>query len=167
MNVLVLNQDYSHFTICTVNRSFLLLYNCKADLIAQSKNRLLRSINKSFPYPSVIKLNRYINIPHKSVTLSRTNIFKRDQFLCQYCGKSNDLTLDHVIPRSRGGKSIWTNLVTACRSCNAKKGDHLIGEINMKLNKNPVKPSFVMYLKNLNHRNQDDWLPFLEPKAYN
>jgi 5-methylcytosine-specific restriction endonuclease McrA len=150
-----------------VNRAFLLIFNAKAELVSESKSRVLRSISKSYPCPSVIKLNRYVNLPYRSVILNRHNIFKRDQNQCQYCGKNRDLTLDHLIPRSRGGKSVWTNLVTACLSCNAKKGDKLISETDLILSKKPIKPSFIMFLKNLNHQKQNEWAPFLEPKSNN
>jgi 5-methylcytosine-specific restriction endonuclease McrA len=167
MGVLVLNQDFTPLALCHVNRAFLLIFNAKAELVSESKSRVLRSISQSYPCPSVIKLNRYVNLPYRSVILNRHNIFKRDQNKCQYCGQTQDLTLDHLIPRSRGGKSIWTNLVTACLSCNAKKGDKLISEIDLILHKNPIKPSFVMFLKNLNHQKQNEWAPFLEPKSHN
>ena len=167
MGVLVLNQDFSPLALCHVNRAFLLIFNAKAELVSESKSQVLRSISKSFPYPSVIKLNSYVSLPYRSVILNRHNIFKRDQYKCQYCGQTQDLTLDHLIPRSRGGKSIWTNLVTACLSCNAKKGDKLISESDLIHHKKPVKPSFIMFLKNLNHQKQNEWAPFLEPKAHN
>ncbi|MDB9929813.1 HNH endonuclease [Cyclobacteriaceae bacterium] len=167
MGVLVLNQDFTPLALCHVNRAFLLIFNAKAELISESKNLVLRSISQSYPYPSVIKLNRYVNLPYRSVILNRHNIFKRDQNKCQYCEKTQDLTLDHLIPRSRGGKSVWTNLVTACLSCNAKKGDKLISETDLILHKKPIKPSFIMFLKNLNHQKQNEWGPFLEPKSHN
>tara|TARA_B110000438_G_scaffold292657_1_gene331321 strand:+ start:816 stop:1322 length:507 start_codon:yes stop_codon:yes gene_type:complete len=166
MGVLVLNQDFTPLALCHVNRAFLLIFNAKAELVSESKSRVLRSISQSYAYPSVIKLNRYVNLPYRSVILNRHNIFKRDQNKCQYCGQIQDLTLDHLIPRSRGGKSIWTNLVTACLSCNAKKGDKLISETDLILYKNPIKPSFIMFLKNLNHQKQNEWAPFLEPKSH-
>ena len=127
----------------------------------------MRSISKNYPYPSVIKLNRYISLPYRKVILNRHNIFKRDQNQCQYCGKTRELTLDHLIPRSKGGKFVWTNLVTACLSCNAKKGDKLISETDLVLNKNPIKPSFIMFLKKLSHRQINEWEPFLGPMAHN
>jgi 5-methylcytosine-specific restriction endonuclease McrA len=76
---------------------------------------------KNFPMPSVIRLNRYVNAPYKGVNLTRQNIFKRDNFECQYCGTRRDLTIDHVVPRAKGGLDSWLNLVTACKRCNAKK----------------------------------------------
>ncbi len=167
MGVLVLNQDFTPLALCHVNRAFLLIFNSKAELIRESKSRVMRSISKNYPYPSVIKLNRYISLPYRKVILNRHNIFKRDQNQCQYCGKTRELTLDHLIPRSKGGKFVWTNLVTACLSCNAKKGDKLISETDLILNKNPIKPSFIMFLKKLSHRQINEWEPFLGPITHN
>jgi Restriction endonuclease len=164
--VLVLNQDYTPITVCSVNRAFLLTYTGKAELIDAKANVKLRTVDISYPYPSIIKLNRYINITYKSVILTRHNVFKRDQFTCQYCGDSSNLTLDHLIPKSKGGKTNWTNLVTACHPCNAKKGDYLIENADMVLNKTPVKPSFVMFLKNSSQNGNKHWLRYLEPHAY-
>ncbi len=167
LGVLVLNQDFTPLALCHVNRAFLLIFNSKAELIRESKSRVMRSISKNYPYPSVIKLNRYISLPYRKVILNRHNIFKRDQNQCQYCGKTRELTLDHLIPRSKGGKFVWTNLVTACLSCNAKKGDKLISETDLVLNKNPIKPSFIMFLKKLSHRQINEWEPFLGPITHN
>ena len=96
--VLVLNQDYSPITICSVNRAFLLVYLEKAELINAVKDGVLRTVNKSFPRPSVIRITKYINLPYKGVVLTRHNIFKRDNNECQYCASKKDLTLDHLIP---------------------------------------------------------------------
>ena len=167
LGVLVLNQDFTPLALCHVNRAFLLIFNAKAELIRESKSHVLRSISKNYPYPSVIKLNRYISLPYRNVILNRHNIFKRDQNQCQYCGKTRELTLDHLIPRSKGGKFVWTNLVTACLSCNAKKGDKLISETDLVLNKTPIKPSFIMFLKELSHKQIQEWEPFLGPISRN
>lgn len=160
-NVLVLNQDYSPISICSAERAFLLIYLHKAELVAKAENEAIRSISKSYPMPSVVRLNRYINIPYRGVVLTRHNVFKRDGFSCQYCGVTKDLTIDHVIPRSKGGNSSWKNLVTACKKCNAKKGDQTPEGAGMKLNKIPGKPSYVMFLKELGSDSKSEWEPFL------
>lgn len=163
-SVLVLNQDYSPLTICSVQRAFLLVFMDKAELLTSTKNRSLRSISKSFPFPSVILIKRYINVPYKGVVLTRHNIFKRDGNKCQYCGTNKNLTLDHLIPRSKGGKSSWTNLVTACQLCNAKKGDFSVEKIGFKLLKTPTKPSYISFLKMGTGGLREDWKPYLNPK---
>ena len=96
--VLVLNQDYTPLTVCSVQRAFLLMFLKKADIISEVKDKQLRSISQSFAFPSVIKIKYYISIPYKGVVMSRHNIFKRDGGKCQYCGTSRELTIDHVIP---------------------------------------------------------------------
>jgi len=162
--VLVLNQDYSPLTVCSVQRAFLLIFLEKADLVASNKQKKLRSISESFPFPSVVRVKNYINIPHKGVVMSRHNIFKRDNCKCQYCGTSKDLTLDHVVPRSKGGKSTWTNLVTACKKCNSLKGDDSLERAGMTLQKKPTKPSYISFLKTSHSSYQDEWSNYLNPK---
>lgn|SRR5690606_3843634 len=159
--VLVLNQDYSAFNICSVPKAFLLIYLNKAELIAYAQDRLLRSISKTYPYPTVIRLYKYVHRPYKSVVMNRQNIFKRDQGTCQYCGAREHLTLDHVIPKSKGGKSHWDNLVTACQRCNSIKGDQTPEEAGMYLRQKPFKPNFLMFIRDYSGSSHDNWLPYL------
>ena len=120
--VLVLNQDYQPLSICSVQRSMKLLFLEKAELLHDDPEKELSTTRTSYQYPSVIRLRNYIRIPYTKVVLSRRNIMRRDKFSCQYCAKKSDLTIDHVLPKSRGGKDQWENLVTACEKCNVKKG---------------------------------------------
>lgn len=159
--VLVLNQDFSPLMVCSVERAFILVYLNKSEMLKSANGFKLHSATKAFPKPSVIRLNRYINAPRKGVTLTRQNIFKRDNFECQYCGTKRDLTLDHVIPSSRGGAQAWHNLVTACKRCNAKKGDYTPDEANMPLKKKPTKPSYTLFLKDFVFQHEGDWDEFL------
>jgi 5-methylcytosine-specific restriction endonuclease McrA len=163
--VLVLNQDYSALTICSMPKAFLLVYLNKAELIAESTSEKLHSIHQTFPYPSVIRLNRYVYFPYKGVVLSRQNIFKRDGNQCQYCGSGDHLTLDHVIPKSRQGRTSWDNLITACKYCNSKKGHLTPEEAGMHLLRKPFKPSFVMFLRNFSGILNHQWLPFVGSKT--
>ncbi len=163
--VLVLNQDYSPLAICSVQRAFILVFLKKAELIKVKQGKSIRSISDSFPFPSVIKIQRYIHRPYKGVVLTRHNIFKRDSFQCQYCGVNQDLTLDHLVPKSKGGKSNWTNLVTACKRCNAKKGDYSPEEAGLKLSRIPIKPSYTLFLRKSVKETNEDWLEFLDPKS--
>jgi 5-methylcytosine-specific restriction endonuclease McrA len=159
--VLVLNSDYSALTICSIYKAFLLVYTHKAELVSQGDHPM-RSISKAYPMPSIIRLTRYISMPYRGgVILNRQNIFKRDGHSCQYCGNTRDLTLDHVHPRSRGGKTSWENLVSACKSCNNRKGDLTPEEAGMPLTQRPYKPSFVMFLRDLSGRVSEDWLTYL------
>ncbi|MDN5200461.1 HNH endonuclease [Fulvivirgaceae bacterium BMA10] len=163
--VLVLNQDYSPLAVCTVERAFTLVFLKKAELTKKITNRFLRTVSQTYPVPAVVRLNRYINVPYKrNVVLTRNNIFKRDGFKCQYCSSTRDLTLDHVLPRSRGGKSTWKNLITACKRCNAKKGDYTPKEVGMNPMREPFKPSYVIFLRDFSGYTLDEWLPFLQTR---
>ncbi len=159
--VLILNQDYSALTVCSVEKAFVLLYLNKAEMVSENTRLAIRTISAAFPRPSIIRLFKYVHIPYKGVILSRQNSFKRDGHHCQYCGSPYDLTLDHVMPRSRNGKSSWTNLVTACKSCNSKKGDLTPEEAQMPLKRAPFKPSFIMFLRDFNGRIENDWEIYL------
>ena len=162
--VLVLNQDYSALAVCSMPKAFLLVFLNKADLVAASTTEKLHSITQTFPYPSVIRLNRYVYFPYKGVVLTRQNIFKRDGNRCQYCGTSDHLTLDHVIPKSRQGRTSWDNLTTACQYCNSKKSDKTPEEAGMQLIRQPFKPSFVMFLRNFSGILDNQWMPFVGAK---
>jgi len=159
--VLVLNQDYSPLMVCSVERAFVLVYLNKSEMVRTSNGHVLRSITRSFPMPSVIRLHRYVHAPYKGVTLTRQNVFKRDNFECVYCGTKRELTLDHVMPSSRGGLHTWTNLVTACKRCNTRKGDYTPEEAELTLRQDPFKPSYTLFLRDLSGMNQKEWDEFL------
>ena len=162
--VLVLNQDYSALSICSVPKAFLLVYLDKAELVAESEHFTLRTVSAEFPMPSVIRLRRYISLPYKGVMLTRQNIFKRDGNRCLYCDKTEDLTLDHVVPKSRGGKTTWDNLATACKRCNSRKGDFTPDEANLKMRQKPFKPTFLVFLREFSGSIEESWMPFLSKK---
>ncbi|HLJ29205.1 MAG TPA: HNH endonuclease [Candidatus Angelobacter sp.] len=137
--VLVLNASYEPINICAARRAIVLVLKGLA-MPEEENGQCLHAARIAMRVPSVIRLLEYRRIPHQTRALSRKNILLRDRNTCQYCGvvmSSNDLTLDHVVPRSRGGSSTWENLVACCHSCNRKKGNHLLVEINMKLLKEP------------------------------
>jgi 5-methylcytosine-specific restriction endonuclease McrA len=159
--VLVLNADYRAFTVISIYKAFLLLYLNKAEMVQKSAERNLRTVTKTFDAPSIIRLNNYVNRPYKGVMLSRQNVFKRDGNACVYCGTKKDLTLDHVMPSSRGGGSGWHNLVTACKQCNSRKGDRTPEEANMPMRIRPFKPSFVMFLRDFSTKHDHHWNDYL------
>ncbi len=165
--VLVLNADYSALSVCTVPKAFLLVYLNKAELVSDSSKGVLRTVSKTYPLPSVIRLTHYVSLPFKGVMLNRQNVFRRDGFKCVYCGSKDNLTLDHVIPKSKGGKSNWENLVTACHRCNSRKSDRTPEEAGLSLAKKPFKPSFVMFLRDFAGNVEENWLPFLGIKDKN
>lgn len=162
--VLVLNQDYSPIGLCNVEKAFILVYLNKAEMVSSANGYHLRSVEKHFPMPAVVRLNRYVHVPYKGVLLTRQNVFKRDGHECQYCGSKKDLTLDHLIPRSKGGKTNWTNLITACKRCNALKGDNPPEKVGLKVKKAPFKPNYVMFIRDFSGFAQEEWKPFLKSK---
>lgn len=160
-DVLVLNQDYQPLSICSVQRSVKLVFLNKAELLHDDPDRVIRTVDSEFLYPSVIRLKRYIRIPYSNIVLSRRNVMKRDRHTCQYCGVKSDLTLDHVLPRSRGGEDSWENLVTACNTCNVRKGNRTPVEAGMKLETDPYRPIHITFFQNLMNGVQEHWKPYL------
>jgi len=137
--VLVLNASYEPINICAARRAIVLVLKGLA-MPEEENAHYLHAARLAMRVPSVIRLLEYRRIPHQTRALSRKNILLRDRNTCQYCGvvlSSSDLTLDHVIPRSRGGLSTWENLVACCHPCNRRKGNHMLVETDMKLFKEP------------------------------
>jgi hypothetical protein len=145
-----------------VQKAFLLVFMEKAEMVVSMNGHQIRSVNSAYPMPSVIKLKRYVNAPFKRVMLSRQNVFKRDGFTCVYCGTKKDLTIDHVIPRSRNGTSTWNNLVTACKRCNTKKGNRTPEEVGFILRDRPFRPSYTMFIQKFSGFVAHEWRPFLD-----
>ena len=162
-SILVLNADYTPINITDLKRAFNLLYKGKAEIIKHNIISPIVTELKEYKRPTIIRLLRYITIPFRKVNLNRQNIFRRDKFKCAYCGEKtkNKLTIDHVIPKSKGGKNTWQNLVTCCKSCNIKKDDKSLEEVNMVLNTVPYRPTYIQFVKNITISYKDDWLPFL------
>ena len=133
----------------------------KAELLHDDPKKELRTIRESFQFPSVIRLRSYIRVPYNKVVLSRRNIMRRDNFTCMYCGSKNDLTIDHVLPKSRGGKDVWENLTTACEKCNVKKGSRTPQEAGMPIFKQPYRPIPITFFRDYNGNVQEPWKPYL------
>ena len=130
--VLVLNASYEPINICAARRALILVLKGIASAEEVSAHAV-HSTRRSLRVPSVIRLLEYRRIPHQTRALSRKNIMMRDRYTCQYCAKlmpAGELTLDHVIPRSRGGNSTWENLVACCHACNRRKGNRMLHEID-------------------------------------
>lgn len=135
--VLVLNHNYEPLNICRLKRAIILIFNKKAEFLEYDSAKI-RTVNNTLEVPSVIRMLYYIKRPKPNIQLTRNNIFARDNYTCQYCGKmTKDLTLDHIIPKRLGGKSTWENLVSACKNCNNKKGEKTLQQANMQLIKQP------------------------------
>lgn len=153
--VLVLNASYEPLNITSWRRAVVLLIKGKAEQVEHNG----KYVYLGFPLPTVIRLRYYVRVPYKEIPLTRRNILHRDGNSCQYCGYTgDDLTLDHVIPRSRGGGDSWENIVTACVRCNVNKGSRTPKEANMILRHTPRKPysslhfEVAKYVKNGLHQ---------------
>ncbi len=158
----MLNQSYEPLTICNVKKAIVLILLHKAELVAQNKTKAIRTVTLTFPWPSVIRLKTYISVPYKNVILTRKNILKRDGHKCVYCGRSDlPFTIDHVIPKSKGGADTWENLVAACLPCNNKKGNRTPEEAGMTLRTKPYRPNHILYLLNSVNNVDVNWKPYL------
>src|SRR5436853_7258479 len=132
--VLVLNASYEPLNVCSVRRAHVLVYKGKAEVI-ERLDRPLASATTTFPWPHVIRLVTYIRVPRAvQRKISRRALFARDGWRCVYCGSAGGrLTLDHVVPRSRGGRSVWEDVVTLCPPCHPKQGDRSLEESGLEL----------------------------------
>ena len=157
---LVLNRSWQPVNITSVARSISMVYGGVARFVDPESYQLydwqdwsamkpdedepfLQSVSERFRVPEVVSLVRFDQLPKSAVTFNRRTIYKRDRFTCQYCGvqpSSRELTIDHVLPRSRGGESSWTNCVLACVKCNHRKADRMPKEAGMRLRKDPIQP---------------------------
>ena len=161
--VLVLNQSYEPLNVCRVRRAVILLDRGKAEML-ENGTGFIHSARNTFPVPSVIRLARMIKRPRPQRKLTRLEIFHRDQFACQYCGKqTHQLTLDHVIPRYRGGEHVWENVVSACIPCNRRKAGKTPREAGMKLIHRPAPPRGDRYFYIPHHylKTQNLWQKYL------
>lgn len=138
--VLVLNQNYELLNVCRARRAVVLIYYGKAEML-ENGSGFIHSASRALPLPSVIRLVYMVKRPRTERKLTRLEVFNRDQYTCQYCGKrTNHLTLDHVIPRYRGGQHTWGNVVSACVTCNHRKAGRTPQEAGMKLIHHPSSP---------------------------
>jgi len=147
-SVLVLNASYEAINICNLKRAIVLIFKGAA-CAEEETDHEIRAASIVIRAPAVIRLLKYVRIPYKAVRFSRKNVLLRDGYRCQYCGKEfapSFLTLDHVIPTSQDGKTQWDNVVTACKTCNVRKGNRKPSEAGMILLKSPKVPPAVYYL---------------------
>ncbi len=161
-SVLVLNANFEPINICNMHRAIGMIVLEKASLVLNGRGEI-KSVNAKFPKPSVIRLQYMIHRPRPVPKLTRKEVFRRDSFLCQYCGeKAIDLTIDHIIPRHLGGEHIWTNVVTACSFCNHRKGGRTLHQSGMRLLRTPQEPpSSAVYLFGWHLTENTEWEPFL------
>ena len=144
-SVLLLNSSYEPLKVISWQKAVTLFFTGKVEVVSEYTHPI-RSVSIVVQAPSVVRLLRYARIGRRTPPLSRTNVLARDNFQCQYCLKhmnAKEATMDHVIPRSQGGKTTWNNIVAACGYCNRKKGGDTPDEAKMKLLKKPVQPDWL------------------------
>ena len=129
--VLVLNSDYSPINVTSFKRGFNLVFKGKAEVVQSIGVPITTSLGV-FVRPIIIRLLDYVSYRVKKISVSKHRILKRDRYKCVYCGSNRELTIDHVLPKSRGGKNTWDNMVTCCGRCNCKKGDKTPEEAGMR-----------------------------------
>jgi 5-methylcytosine-specific restriction endonuclease McrA len=160
--VLVLNGNYAPMNVCTIRRAMGLLLVGKANLVLNGRGKI-RTVSRSYPKPSIIRLQKTIKRPRPHVKLSKKEIFRRDHHMCQYCGNpSVNLTVDHVVPQHLGGESTWENLVTACAHCNHKKGGKPLTQTGLSLKRPPRRPpTSAKYLFSKYLTQYEEWEPYI------
>lgn len=186
-NCLVLNADYTPLAVITWKRA--MIWSIKyennekygVDIIDFYKNDYIMGVNRKFPIPAVCKTKRFFKITNQQLTFSRKNIYIRDNHTCQYCGiqqEIKNLTYDHVIPKSKwdydkGSPTTWTNIVTACSSCNKKKGNRTPKQANMIPKHHPVEPNknikylpVSTHLDNIKENIPEEWELYLPASYY-
>lgn len=162
---LLLNATYEPLSIVSWKKAITLLILGKAEMI-EAQQRVVRSATRAFRLPSVLRLVRRVHVPRSRVQFSRSNVYRRDAFSCQYCGqhyRKEELTFDHVLPRSRGGETNWTNIVTSCKPCNRTKGDRTPDEADMPLLSQPKEPRWWPFSASSARfeEHPDEWRPYL------
>jgi len=160
--VLVLNSDYTPINVTTVIRGFVLVNKGKAEILKSYDNPIITGA-QTFVKPLIIRLLNYVRYRIKNLKINRSRLFKRDLNQCVYCGSKKNLTIDHVIPKSRGGDNSWSNLVTCCSPCNRRKGNKTPEEANMKMKIRPYEPT--LFSDVINPTISDIWTEF--QKLYN
>lgn len=160
--VLVLNQNYEPLNICRARRAVVLIYQGKAEMLEDGSG-FIHSATFAYAIPSVIRLPYFIKRPRPKRRLTRFEVFNRDNYTCQYCGKeSRQLTLDHVIPRHRGGEHTWENVVSACILCNRHKAGRTPEQAGMRLIRRPSPPRDNLPFYIPPHlRSQGQWQKYL------
>ena len=158
--VLVLNASFEPLNVCTVRRAHVLVYKGKAEVL-EELGRQLHSASDTYPWPHVIRLLAYVRVPRAvKRKISRRALFARDGHRCVYCGSSGRLTLDHVVPRSRGGDSVWENVVTSCAPCNLRKATASGGDRDAHA-REAARPTPTLFVTLSAPRIPERWQPYL------
>lgn len=160
-SVLLLNQNYEPLSVCDAKKAIILIFLQKAEVVEHA-DEWIRSVYTKMRLPSVIRLKRYARSPQRRILLNRRNLLIRDNYRCQYCGRTSPpLTMDHIIPKQVGGKDTWENLVIACLPCNNRKGNKTPEQAGMHLMSTPKKPNHYFYFQHFFGCKDDLWKPYL------
>ena len=161
--VLVLNANFEPINVCNTRRAVGLILSGKADMVMNGRG-CIQTVRQAIPIPSVIRLEQMIHRPRLKIKLTRREVFRRDNYPCQYCGRhTGDLTVDHVLPRHLGGEHIWTNVVTACPACNHRKGGRRLEEAHMNLHHIPNEPpASANYIFGRHIDQNNEWEQFIK-----
>ncbi len=161
--VLVLNANYEPLNVCNTRRAVNLILSGKAGMVMNGRG-YIQTVRMEIQRPSVIRLEMMIRRPRPKIKLSRREVFRRDDYTCQYCGRqTNDLTLDHILPKHLGGEHTWMNIVAACPGCNHHKGGRELAEAHMHLLRNPQEPpASAQYLFGRHIEENQEWGKYLE-----
>jgi 5-methylcytosine-specific restriction endonuclease McrA len=160
--VLVLNSSYEPLGICDVQKAVVLLFGGKAVSVSHYPEKFICTVSQCFPMPSIVRLTFFVQVSYRKIVLNRKNVIRRDGFRCQYCGRRDlPLTIDHMLPKSRGGEDSWENLITACTRCNSIKGNRTPHEAHMPPLRQPVSPSHITLMRQYLTTTTDDWKPYL------
>ena len=164
---LLLSHDYTALRVIPVRQAFKLIFSAKVEVVSEFKDKLVKTVSRVFNAPSVVRLLSKFKLKYH-VRLTRKNILIRDRHSCKYCGRefsTASLTLDHILPRSRGGKFSWQNIVACCLDCNAKKGDRLPDEAGMGILGSPPNRlemfEYIRCLLKTRLRNTPEWETFI------
>lgn len=161
--VLVLNGNYEPLHVCTTKRAMGLILSGKA-VVVENGRGFIRTVSTTYERPSVIRLVFVVRRPAPCVRLTKREILRRDEYRCQYCGREvPHLTVDHVVPRHRGGEHCWENLVAACPQCNRRKGGRTLEEARMRLLRPPFEPRpTARYLFSTYLRDHQEWVKYID-----
>ena len=159
--VLVLNASYQPLSVVTPRRAVVLVINQKATVVV-GRDETWNSEHRKVEVPSVVRLNRFVKVPYRrAVPVTRRAVFGRDGHRCQYCGSPAE-SIDHVLPRSRGGDHTWENVVACCRPCNIRKGDRSPAEAGFRLSASPRPPRrYAWIYASTGYEVDPDWQPYL------
>lgn len=163
---LLLNASYEPLAIVSWQRAVVLVVTGRVEVLHEYEDVEIKSPSTRLKCPSIIRLKSMVKDFRQKVKFTRINVFGRDNFMCQYCGVTpgtDSLTFDHVVPRSAGGRTEWANIVTACFTCNSKKGSKLLSESGLRLRKVPTVPDYLtrIRLALLVKQAREEWKPYL------